>query len=599
MAPLKLTIDRLYLRSTGRPAPAFRALGLAMCLLCLQVGATELAPEEFQQQLDRAAELNVTAPWRESQEVLDRLEPYLDQATEGQYATFKHLEARNQVLSGDLEGGLATLEALMERPMSAGHWIRALGLAANTAMLLRRYEAAFKYLEQALEQKRRSDSAQRSGDPFSLAAYIYANIGQIEHAREYGHLAVKYALDAGDQRGLCVSQQRLAFVYKVDNDTDNARRYYRDALDTCRETGDDVLIGVVEYGLADLLRETGEVDAAESLFDQAMPRLQAAGYETGVAEARLYRARLHFARGEIDRAKALLEASRNQLQRNEAWDYLAEAQQMLGRIAWKRSDFDGALGHFEAQMAARERFLNADRARQLAYLEVKFDTQFNEQELALLREQARVRELEAETRQQQERLRYLGYGIAAFLVIVLVLLLVHATRERRHYRSLARRDGLTGLNNHTRFFEIASPAFETSRRNGTPFTLVLADIDHFKQVNDRHGHLTGDEVLRRVGARLREIFGPHGEIGRVGGEEFAIALPGRHREDIGQPLEALRQALRHGRSDDKQIQISVSFGVAELAGDETLNELRERADQALYRAKRAGRDRVVYADDPD
>jgi diguanylate cyclase (GGDEF)-like protein len=193
----------------------------------------------------------------------------------------------------------------------------------------------------------------------------------------------------------------------------------------------------------------------------------------------------------------------------------------------------------------------------------------------------------------------MGYIVAAFLVLILILLLAHTTRDRRRYRQLSHQDGLTGLNNHTRFFEIADPAFESARMSGKPFTLILADIDLFKGINDEHGHLTGDEVLRRVSARLREVFGERGIVGRIGGEEFAIALPGHEPSDVRAPLEELREKLRSSRTEDDRIRVSMSFGVARADGDASLIELRQRADEALYEAKRQGRDRVVFVDGPD
>jgi diguanylate cyclase (GGDEF)-like protein len=248
-------------------------------------------------------------------------------------------------------------------------------------------------------------------------------------------------------------------------------------------------------------------------------------------------------------------------------------------------------------MEAREKHLDMERARRIAYLEVEFDLKHTQQQLELLREQARVTELEAQNEKQRKRLRTAVYVLAGVLFLVLLLLLAHATRERRRFQNLSHRDGLTALSNHTRFFDLAERAFKLTRDKNVPFTLVLADIDHFKQVNDMHGHLAGDEVLRRVGARLRECFGKQGIIGRIGGEEFGIAIPGFRPGDVEKDLNRLRELLKDARSGDQNIAVTMSFGLAlRRRHDTTLTEVRERADEALYQAKHSGRDRIVRAD---
>lgn len=557
-----------------------------------------MSPELFQRKLDRAIELNTTAPWRESQAILDELKPHLELANDVQYAEYAYLDARNQILSGDLEGALANIEDLLEHDLTPRQRVRTYRLAANVAVLARSFEAAFSYLREGLQLLGESDHELYSDGLYSLASYVYAQVGEVERGLEFAELAMEQARNADNLRDVCYAEQRFAFLHKVDGNIDDARSRYRNAVSDCLEAGDALSAAVSQSGLADLLRRAGEYDAAEEQFEQALERLEQVEYQSGLAEASLYYARLEYARGRPERVVELLEPAVEQLRTDQTWDYLAEAHRMLGDIARERGDYPRALNHYEARMDAREKHLDMERARRIAFLEVDFDMQHTEQQLALLREQARVNELQNQTRRQQRMLSTVAYAVTGFLVVILILLLRHATRERRRYQGLSHRDGLTGVSNHTRFFEIAGKALARAREDGKPFTLVLADIDHFKQVNDRHGHLAGDEVLRRVGARLRECFAQHGSVGRIGGEEFAIALPGMRPNEVGAPLDRLRESLRSVRAEDTRIPVTMSFGVAapESPG-EALNEIRERADQGLYQAKNAGRDRVVFVDD--
>ena len=132
--------------------------------------------------------------------------------------------------------------------------------------------------------------------------------------------------------------------------------------------------------------------------------------------------------------------------------------------------------------------------------------------------------------------------------------------------------------------------------------MLLADVDHFKQVNDTYGHLTGDAVLRTLAAEMRQQVRESDLVGRFGGEEFAILLSGTTAEEACRVAERIRRGVGVVRvlTKDMIVGVTVSIGVAVLGshgGD--LGELLDAADLALYRAKRAGRDRVCLADPAD
>ncbi|NEX17341.1 MAG: hypothetical protein C1943_12090 [Halochromatium sp.] len=163
---------------------------------------------------------------------------------------------------------------------------------------------------------------------------------------------------------------------------------------------------------------------------------------------------------------------------------------------------------------------------------------------------------------------------------------------------LATTDRLTGVANR-RFFETeAETAIRQAERFGTPLSLLLFDIDHFKMINDRHGHLIGDQVLievtRRAQSRLREID----ILARWGGEEFVVLLQHTHREDAAKLAERLRTHLAE-TPVPKVGQVTASFGVAEWRPSDNLDQWIKCADDSLYTAKRQGRNQVaVYSDQP-
>lgn len=156
-----------------------------------------------------------------------------------------------------------------------------------------------------------------------------------------------------------------------------------------------------------------------------------------------------------------------------------------------------------------------------------------------------------------------------------------------------RTDPLTGLANRRAF----SAALEAQLEAGRACCVAIIDIDHFKVVNDVHGHLVGDRVLAEVAAQLRATGGGHGIIARYGGEEFVWLLPDVPVAQARLQCEYLREAVRHA---SESLPVTISIGLAawnseEPQGEESLASLMHRADQALYAAKRNGRDRVEVA----
>ncbi|WP_158704654.1 diguanylate cyclase [Ectopseudomonas mendocina] len=158
---------------------------------------------------------------------------------------------------------------------------------------------------------------------------------------------------------------------------------------------------------------------------------------------------------------------------------------------------------------------------------------------------------------------------------------------------LATTDPLTQALNRRAFEERAGQALQRSQRQDLPLCLAMLDLDHFKQVNDRHGHTTGDAVLREFSLLCRHQARATDLFARVGGEEFILLLPDSDLDAAAQGLERLRTNL--AESNLQGLRISVSIGLAEWRPDETLEQLQQRADTALYAAKVAGRDRLMRA----
>ena len=177
--------------------------------------------------------------------------------------------------------------------------------------------------------------------------------------------------------------------------------------------------------------------------------------------------------------------------------------------------------------------------------------------------------------------------------------LMTTARRSSEFEQAAIVDALTGLHNRRWLTEAFTRSICRCEKDGTPLCLVMTDIDHFKRLNDEHGHLMGDTVLRAVARRLADSLRAPDMIARYGGEEFALLLPQTASKEGQCVAERLRMSVElmslKTLTDGAVGQITVSCGVAPLGPDPSLDNLISTADAALYRAKAGGRNRVEVA----
>lgn len=193
-------------------------------------------------------------------------------------------------------------------------------------------------------------------------------------------------------------------------------------------------------------------------------------------------------------------------------------------------------------------------------------------------------------------------GVNVGLIILMAVSLERTDHARRAVErkllNRAMRDGLTGLFNREMLSRRFQQAFSQGMGEGVPFTALMIDIDHFRQVNNRGGHALGDLVLRRAGRKMRAQLRLEDTLARIGGDEFAVILPGARLTEGLEAAERLRAAVAALGFEGQQapgLRVTVSIGVAEWECGEELRSLYARADGALYAAKNRGRNRVLLA----
>ena len=188
-------------------------------------------------------------------------------------------------------------------------------------------------------------------------------------------------------------------------------------------------------------------------------------------------------------------------------------------------------------------------------------------------------------------------GTVLALTIALLVLVVLVRRLLADVSQRARTDSLSGLLNRGAFEAELAAMIAAARNSGMPVSLVLCDLDHFKRINDTYGHASGDGVIRTFARLLRENAATGFAVGRIGGEEFALALPGCNLATARLFAESIRLSFATMPVEGlpEKLRFTASFGVAELDPGEPVADALRRADRALYDAKEGGRDRIATA----
>ncbi len=566
-----------------------------MLALLLSLCASAAAERPLEDRVAEIERVNVSAPWRESASLIDALGADRDRLDAEQTFRIQMVEARNHTLAGDLDEGIRRIEALVESPAPTPDLrLRALTLAVNIVAIRAEFDRAFELLKTALE----SVPADHEPPPrlLGMASYLYLRVGEEQRAVEYARQALESARTRGTDREVCVALSDYALALELMDHPAQAEALRREQIDACTLAGDPVFVAAGHNGV-------GKALLAQNLPHQALPWLRSgldghrsSGFAVGMHEVRLNLAEAMLRTGhELDDAATQVLESVPFFEAQQSWGNLERARRLLSELAERAGQPSEALAHLRLADQARANDSRDSRRRRLSFLQVEFESLRKDRQIALLDSERRRQAAELQVQQRTQWLQGLGLFALFAIAALLVAMLLISARERRRYRRLSEHDGLTGLLNHQSTLSEGRVAFERSRRELAPFTAIVADIDRFKQINDRFGHAAGDAVLKDLGELLQRLLPRHAVVGRSGGEEFTVLIAASATQ-ARTMIEELRRRIEPLAVFGHRVAYSLSFGLCQA--DErhaTLEDVLRAADMALYQAKRSGRNRLVEA----
>jgi len=574
-----------------------RGLSPLLLLLCSAFAWSQAELDPLELRLKHIEQAHVSEHWQVSQDLIDQLRDERPDLGVADRTRLDVMEMRNFALRGMQSECIEMGDELLARPISLLHRSRTLQRAINCALHQERFELAFDYLGAALRLLPEIEDPARKADILSLASRMHWEVGELALSLRYAAESLDLALRSDDLRSICDSYYSLAASQFEASLLTASLQSSQEAWERCQQAGDPVLIAVSMAMMGRVLLGMGRYDDAIGWLRRAIDVYDRAAYETGLTLARFH---LAIALVEVGRAAeglALLERVEPIVDQVPSVSR-ADLADLRARAFATDGDWDAALAQLE-QVRALSDDDDSERVRRFAYLQAEFESQRREQEIRLLREQSRVLELAEEAGSKRTRNQWVVGVSTATVALLLVGLLVTFRIDRRRFRRLSRYDGLTGLYNHRCFHQQVEAALRELGTENAPAVLVAADVDLFKKINDRFGHQAGDRVLRHLGEILRDKFPAPCILGRIGGEEFGIFIPEQNRLQVRQRIHGLRDALEPVEYQRRTIEFTLSFGLVESRGNARLETLRRRADDALYRAKRSGRDELIDAADLD
>jgi diguanylate cyclase (GGDEF)-like protein len=440
--------------------------------------------------------------------------------------------------------------------------------------------------------------AQHALTALDSIAIIYNRMGDDTEATPIYERALAAQRKAGMRREEAVTLYNLARAHENLGEWEAARVGFAAALAISHQLNHPRGEAYALRGLATVANATGDAAGALALLDRAAP------LQRQTPDVRL-KAQIQLARGvalhrlrRLPASSAALTAALQVFLTANSLGELATTYDELAGVRAELGDWQSAYDLRSKAESVSKQLLRNQLDQRFATLEVEFDTAAKDKENTLLLRENAINQEALTQERRAGSLQTTVVVLSVLLAAVLGVLVLHQRRSTLRMRTLAMTDELTGLPNRRAL--LARLAALIQRPETPACSMLIIDVDHFKSINDRHGHPIGDEALRQLSASLRESVREPAFAGRLGGEEFALVLPNSTIDEALATAEALRQRV-HALDLARWLadrRITVSIGITTAApGSDSLSSVLRRADAALYAAKHAGRN-CVRSDPP-
>ncbi|HTV86818.1 MAG TPA: GGDEF domain-containing protein [Dyella sp.] len=512
--------------------------------------------------------------------------------SEDQKWYLRYLNGWEVAYSGDENKAKAALEAVIDGAPQETLKMHATANLINILGVGHHYEEAFSRLDQALDYLPHVTDKDARFHLLGEAAQLLMQAGQYDLASTY---ADQILLENPQGRNGCIGMYIKGHAEFLRDNLQLPDTHYQEGIAVCEKVHENLIADSIRRDVANAYLQQGKVTEAIALLQSRYPHVLSYQYLDLDSEYDALLAQAYWKINDTQRAEKYALDTVDIATKSDFTEPLSLAYQLLYQIEQQKGDMRDALAYHEKYMSADKVHLDDIREKALAYQIVKQQVEAKKVQLEALHKQNQILQLQQALNIKQVEAGRLYIALLLTVLASIGLWLYRLKRSQLRFMRLARRDGLTGIFNRQHFVDEAEQALHYSAKSSRGACLILIDMDHFKLINDTHGHLVGDQVLKHAVTTCQGHLHSCDVFGRLGGEEFGILLPECTPSKTLDRAEQIRQAINAiSEWQSLSLTISASFGIAatEHHGYE-LRSLLIAADDALYRAKRNGRNRVV------
>jgi diguanylate cyclase (GGDEF)-like protein len=531
--------------------------------------------------------------------LIQQLDAKAGRLSQEQLSYLQFLKGWQAAYRGEFKTVFVLLNPVIAGSADATLRLRSEVVEMNVMVVGSHYVDAFTLLNRVLDQLPHVTDHDARVQGLGTVAILYAESGQYDLAISYAGQVLKESSNAQDTcKGEYLKSQTLFQGGKLQG----MNAQLQQGIDVCIKASEPLFANYIRYFAAAAETQHGHSAAAIDLLQKGYADVQATRYPALISEFNAGLAQAYWNTGEPALAGQYADEAVRASPKSAYTQSLATAYKLQYLIAQKRGDMVAALAFLEKYMTADKGYLTEVSAKALAYQTVAQQVLAKKQQIDALNKQNQILTLQQKLNKKAVEA---GRLYIVLLLLVLAFIALWAYRIKRsqlRFMKLARRDGLTGIFNRQHFVNEAELLLQYCRKSSRDACLVLIDLDHFKAVNDTHGHAVGDRVLQRAVAACKGCLRSTDIFGRLGGEEFGILLPECTLAQVLVVAEQIRLTIATASAgeDAPGVPISASFGITSVAhSGYELRQLLIHADEALYRAKREGRNRVSVADHPE
>jgi diguanylate cyclase (GGDEF)-like protein len=513
--------------------------------------------------------------------------------------------------AGVIEQALLISKRVDDKKLTA----RVHGMASIIYGALGNFQSALQHqliVMDAMEDGDRHAELRRVGAMNNIST-LYLSLKDPQMALDYNDKATKLAETLDAQGMLATLAINRGYAYSDQGKLDDAVKTYLQALAITRKIPDRRKEGIVLNNLADASLTQGHYSACVQFAQQTIPLSQSLGDSGLEATAQVNLGLCHMGIGNVQQGASEVNHGLDFFRKSNAKPDIETILGQLSSAYEKAGMYKEALKAMQEQRSLTAELFHADRDRALAEMKGKFDASQREKQIEVLQEKNQVQSVELKNKSLQRVVAILATLVALAVAITIALLYrkVRESNRELHETNLkleqqSTRDPLTGLLNRRAFQDMMKFRNQMSERRVSdpvtpPHALVLLDIDHFKLINDTHGHAAGDMVLIEVSRRLQQIMREKDMLMRWGGEEFLIFLNHIPIEHLTAVIDRVLKTVADATvvQDEKTISVTTSIGYISLpiAGTAELDLNWEKAlhlaDTSLYMAKTRGRNQAI------